>query len=131
MPRHRSEEIIRFLRLIDRETPSDVDPDLIVDNSSTHKSPPVKRWLERHKRFQMHFTPTGSSWLNMAKRWFREINQKRIRRGSFESVKQLIGAIEEYLDQHNRAPKRFVWTKNVDMILSKVARCKEALLAAH
>jgi hypothetical protein len=105
MPRHRSEEIIRFLRLIDRETPSDVDPDLIVDNSS--------------------------SWLNMAKRWFREINQKRIRRGSFESVKQLIGAIEEYLDQHNRAPKRFVWTKNVDMILSKVARCKEALLAAH
>lgn len=131
MPRHRSEEFIRFLRLIDRETPTDIDLHLIVDNSSTHKSPPVKRWLARHKRFHLHFTPTGSSWLNMVERWFREISQKRIRRGSFESVKQLIGAIEEYLDQYNRVPKRFVWTKNADMILSKIARCKEALLTQH
>jgi transposase len=91
----------------------------------------VKRWLARHKRFHFHFTPTSSSWLNMAERWFGEISQKRIRRGSFESVSQLIAAIEDYLAHYNEAPKRFVWTKDADMILSKVARCKEALLTQH
>jgi transposase len=131
MPRHRSEEFVRFLRLIDRETPVRLDLDLIVDNSITHKSSPVKQWLARHKRFHLHFTPTGSSWLNTVVRWFREINQKRIRRGSFGSVKQFIGVIEEYLNHYNQAPKRFVWTKNADMILSKVALCKEALLTQH
>ena len=131
LPRHRSEEFIRFLRRIDRETPADRALHLIVDNSSTHKSPPVKQWLLRHKRFHLHFTPTSSSWLNMVERWFGEISQKRIRRGSFQSVKELIAAIEEYLDQYNLAPKRFVWTKDADMILSKVARCKEALVTGH
>src|SRR5271157_604593 len=131
LPRHRSEEFLRFLRRIDRETPADRALHLIVDNSSTHKSPPVKQWLLRHKRFHLHFTPTSSSWLNMVERWFGEISQKRIRRGSFQSVKELIAAIEEYLDQYNLAPKRFVWTKDADMILSKVARCKEALVTGH
>jgi transposase len=131
MPRHRSEEFIKFLRCIDHQTPGDLDLHLVVDNSSTHKSPSVKRWLSRHKRFRLHFTPTGSSWLNMVERWFGEISQKRIRRGSFESVKELIAAIEEYLDQYNRAPKRFVWTKDADMILAKVEHCKEALLTGH
>ena len=131
LPRHRSEEFIRFLRRIDRETPADRELHLIVDNSSTHKSPPVKQWLLRHKRFHLHFTPTSSSWLNMVERWFGEISQKRIRRGSFQSVKELIAAIQEYLDQYNLAPKRFVWTKDADMILSKVARCKEALVTGH
>jgi transposase len=131
LPRHRSEEFLHFLRRIDRETPADRALHLIVDNSSTHKSPPVKQWLLRHKRFHLHFTPTSSSWLNMVERWFGEISQKRIRRGSFQSVKELIAAIEEYLDQYNLAPKRFVWTKDADMILSKVARCKEALVTGH
>jgi len=131
LPRHRSEEFIRFLRRIDHETPADRELHLIVDNSSTHKSPPVKQWLLRHKRFHLHFTPTSSSWLNMVERWFGDISQKRIRRGSFESVKELVAAIEEYLDQYNLAPKRFVWTKDADMILSKVARCKEALVTGH
>ena len=131
LSRHRSEDFIRFLRRIDRETPTDLALHLIVDNSSTHKSPPVKRWLARHKRFHFHFTPTSSSWVNMVERWFGEISQKRIRRGSFESVSQLIAAIEDYLAHYNEAPKTFVWTKDADMILSKVARCKEALLTPH
>ena len=131
LPRHRSEEFIRFLRRIDRETPQDLELHLIVDNSSTHKSPPVKRWLARHRRFHVHFTPTSSSWLNLVERWFREISQKRIRRGSFTSVKELLAAINEYLTIYNKSPKRFVWTKDADMILSKVVRCKEASETAH
>jgi transposase len=126
LPRHRSREFVRFLRRIDRETAPDLDLHLIVDNSSTHKSPMVRRWLKRHPRFHLHFTPTSSSWLNLVERWFREISQKRIRRGSFTSVAELIGAIEEYLQAHNQAPKRFVWTKDADMILDKINRCKEA-----
>jgi transposase len=102
-----------------------------VDNSSTHKSPPVKRWLTRHPRFHLHFTPTGSSWLNLVERWFRELTQKRIRRGSFASVKELLAALQEYLDEYNRAPKRFVWTKSADMIFAKIERCKAALVTHH
>ena len=88
----------------------------------------MKHWLARHKRFHFHFTPTSSSWLNMVERRFGEISQKRIRRGSFESVSQLIAAVKDYHAHYNEAPKAFVWTKDADMILSKVARCKEALL---
>ena len=110
LPRHRSREFLRFLTTIDQQTPADLAVHLIVDNSSTHKSPPVKRWLTRHPRFHLHFTPTSSSWLNLVERWFREITQKRIRRGSFASVKELLAAIQEYLDEYNQAPKRFVWT---------------------
>ncbi len=131
LPRHRSREFIRFLNLIDRQTPSDLELHLIVDNSSTHKSPPVMRWLKRHSRFHFHFTPTSSSWLNMVERWFGEITQKRIRRGTFASVDDLLAAINEYLDEYNRAPKRFVWTKSADMILAKIERCKSALVTQH
>jgi transposase len=131
LPRHRSQEFLRFLRTLDRQTPAALDLHLIVDNYGTHKSPPVKRWLKRHPRFHLHFTPTGGSWLNLVERWFREITQKRIRRGSFTSVKELLAAIQEYLDEYNRAPKRFVWTKSADMILAKVERCKAALVTQH
>ena len=131
LPRHRSREFLRFLRTLDQQTPADLDLHLIVDNSSTHKSPPVKRWLQRHPRFHLHFTPTGSSWLNLVERWFRDITQKRIRRGSFASVKELLAAIQEYLEEYNRAPKRFVWTKSADMIVAKVERCKAALVTHH
>ena len=131
LPRHRSREFLRFLTTLDRQTPADLALHLIVDNSSTHKSPPIKRWLTRHPRFQLHFTPTSSSWLNLVERWFRDITQKRIRRGSFGSVTELLAAIQEYLDEYNRAPKRFVWTKSADMILAKIDRCKAALVTQH
>jgi len=131
LQRHRSQEFVRFLKKIDQETPADLDLHLIVDNYSTHKSPVVKRWLARHKRFHLHFVPTGSSWLNMVERWFEEITRKRIRRGTFKSVRQLIDAITEYLEHHNGDPVPFVWTKDADMIIAKINRCKEALGTAH
>jgi transposase len=126
LPRHRSREFIRFLAKIDSETPAGLDLHLIVDNYSTHKSPPVKRWLKRHPRFHLHFIPTSSSWLNLIERWFGEITRKRIRRGTFTSVMQLIKAIESYLKEHNRNPQKFVWTKDAQTILAKINRCKEA-----
>jgi len=131
LPRHRSREFIRFLEKIDSETPAGLDLHLIVDNYSTHKSPPVKRWLKRHPRFHLHFIPTSSSWLNLVERWFGEITRKRIRRGTFTSVKELIEAIETYLNEHNRNPKKFVWTKDAETILAKVHHCKEALGTLH
>src|SRR6266545_852251 len=123
MPRHRHQEWIRFLDKIDRETPPGFDLHLIVDNYSTHKHQKVQRWLARHPRFHMHFTPTSSSWLNLVERWFRELTTKRIRRGVFHSVPELVEAIEEYLDVHNKNPKPFVWTASVEKILEKVRRC--------
>ena len=90
MSRHRHQEWIKFLKLIDAETPTDLDLHLIADNYATHKHPKVKRWLKRHPRFHMHFIPTRSSWLNLVERWFREITTKRIRRGTFRSVETLI-----------------------------------------
>jgi len=119
--RHRSKEFITFLKRLDRETPATLDLHLIVDNSSTHKSPPVRRWLGRHPRVHLHFTPTSSSWLNLVERWFAEITRTRLRRGTFESLTALLRAIREYLDHYNRTPKRFVWTKDADTILGKIA----------
>jgi transposase len=127
MPRHRHQEWIKFLELIDRQTPSDLDLHLIVDNYSTHKHEKVKRWLKRHPRFHMHFIPTSSSWLNMIERWFREITDKRIRRSAFTSVPQLIAAIMAYIDQHNQHPTAFVWTAQVENILEKIRRARTVL----
>lgn len=131
MPRHRHQEFIRFLRRIDSETPVALELHLIVDNYSTHKHPRVKSWLARHPRFHLHFTPTSSSWLNLVERWFRELTQQRIRRGSFHKVQELVTAIQEYIDNHNQNPQVFVWTASVDRIMSKIAKCKEALDALH
>jgi transposase len=127
MPRHRHQEFIKFLRLIDRQTPADLDPHLIVDNYATHKHPKVKSWLKRHKRFHLHFTPTSSSWLNLVERWFREITDKRIRRGVFRSVKELIAAIEDYVAKHNENPRSFTWTAKAEVILEKVRRARAVL----
>lgn len=127
MPRHRHQEFIKFLRQIDAETPPDVDLHLIVDNYATHKHPEVKSWLKRHKRFHLHFTPTSSSWLNLVERWFREITDKRIRRGVFRSVGQLIEAIRAYIDEHNGDPKPFVWTAKAEDIIEKVRRARAVL----
>lgn len=131
MPRHRHQEFIRFLKKIDAETAQDSDLHLIVDNYATHKHPRVKSWFRRHPRFHLHFTPTSSSWLNMVERWFREITDKRIRRGSFSSVPSLIAAITEYLKNHNQNPKVFVWHATTSEILAKLVKCKEALDALH
>jgi transposase len=131
MPRHRHQEFIRFLKKIDGETPPELDLHLIVDNYGTHKHPRVKSWLRRHPRFHLHFIPTSSSWLNLVERWFREITDKRLRRGSFENVPALIKAITEYLDNHNQNPKVFVWSAPVERIMAKIAKCKEALDALH
>ena len=125
MPRHRHQEFIRFLKRINAETPQHLDLHLIVDNYATHKHPRVKSWVRRHPRFHLHFTPTSSSWLNMVERWFREITDKRIRRGTFHSVKDLIAAIKEFLDNHNQNPHVFVWTASADKILSKIAYVKK------
>jgi len=127
MPRHRHQEFIKFLRLIDKQTPAELDLHLIVDNYATHKHPKVKSWLKRHKRFHLHFTPTSSSWLNLVERWFREITDKRIRRGVFRSVKELIAAIEDYLAKHNQDPQSFTWTAKAEAILEKVRRARAVL----
>jgi len=131
MPRHRHQEFLKFLRQIDREFPKQVQLHLILDNYGTHKHDNVKRWLARHRRFHLHFTPTSSSWLNLVERWFRELSDKRIRRGTFHSVKDLIAAITDFLEMHNDNPKPFVWTASVEAILAKVARCKAVLETAH
>jgi transposase len=131
MPRHRHQEFIRFLKTIDAKTAPELDLHLVVDNYGTHKHPRVKSWLRRHPRFHLHFIPTSSSWLNLVERWFRDLTTKRIRRGSFRNVRELIAAITQYLDNHNQNPRVFVWTASVERILTKVAKCKEALDALH
>jgi transposase len=127
MSRHRHQEFIKFLKLLEAQTPADLDVHLIVDNYATHKHPKVKSWLKRHRRFHLHFTPTSSSWLNLVERWFRQITDKRIRRGVFRSVKELIAAIMDYIEQHNEDPQAFVWTAKADAILDKVRRARNVL----
>jgi len=127
MPRHRHQEWLKFLKLIDAQTPADLDLHLIADNYFTHKTPQVQRWLKKHPRFHMHFIPTSSSWLNLVERWFRNITDKRIRRDAFGSVPQLIDAIMDYIGHHNQNPKAFVWTARVKDILAKVARARAVL----
>ena len=131
MPRHRHQEFVRFLKKIDSETPAGLLVPLIVDNYGTHKHPRVTAWLRRHPRFHLHFIPTSSSWLNMVERWFRELTDKRIRRGVFRSVPELVAAIQGYVNHHNQNPKVFVWTASVERIMAKVAKCKEVLGTLH
>lgn len=127
MPKHRHQEWIKFLKLVDAQTPPALELHLIVDNYATHKHPKVKAWLKRHPRFHVHFVPTSSSWLNLVERWFREITDQRIRRGTFRSVAQLIRAIEDYIQHHNQSPTPFVWTAKADEILAKVQRARKVL----
>ncbi|HEY8746967.1 MAG TPA: IS630 family transposase [Tepidisphaeraceae bacterium] len=127
MPRHRHQEWIKFLKQIDEQTPDGLDLHLIADNYSTHKHPKVQNWLKRHRRFHMHFIPTSSSWLNLVERWFREITDKRIRRGAFRSVPALIEAITAYIEAHNQNPNSFQWTAKAEEIIEKVRRARNAL----
>jgi transposase len=125
--RHRHQEWLKFLRLIDQTIPQDRDLHLICDNYATHKHPRVQRWLERHPRFHMHFTPTSASWLNMVERFFRDLTHNQLRRGVFRDVEELIVAIESYIDRHNENPKPFIWTARAGDILEKVKRARQAL----
>ena len=127
MPRHRHQEWLRFLRLIDRQVPQGQALHLIADNYATHKHPNVQRWLTRHPRIHMHFTPTSSSWLNLVERVFGDLTAKQIRRGVFRSVPELIAAIDAYITQRNAQPTPFVWTKTAQEILAKVNRARIAL----
>jgi transposase len=125
--RHRHQEWLKFLRLIDDLTPAGKQLHLIADNYATHKHPKVQKWLTRHPRFHIYFTPTSSSWLNMVERFFRDLTQNRLRRGIFRDVEELIMAIGGYIDQHNNNPKPFVWTAKAAAILEKVKRARKAL----
>jgi transposase len=127
MPRHRHQEWLKFLKQIEAETPVGLDLHLIVDNYATHKHPKVKAWLKRHKRFHIHFIPTSSSWLNVIERFFRDLDEKRVHRGTFGSVPELIDAVMDYVDHHNNDPKPFVWRKTADEIIEKVGRARLAL----
>ena len=131
MARHRQQEFLKFLRKVDRETPAGLDLHLIIDNYATHTHPRVKSWLTRHRRFQLHPTPTSSSWLNLVERWFRELSQQRIRRGVFHSLHELVQTIQEYLEQNNKEPKPFVWTASVQKILAKVQNCRAIFETLH
>ncbi|MGB3685726.1 MAG: IS630 family transposase [Ornithinimicrobium sp.] len=130
LPKHPHSEFLTFLKTIDREVPAGLQVHLILDNYSTHKHPSVHAWLTKHPRFQLHFTPTSSSWLNLVERWFCELTEKALRRGVFHSVPDLITAIQAYLDAHNDDPKPFVWTATADDILTKVGRGRVALQTA-
>ena len=125
--RHRHQEFLKFLRRIDCEFPGKIPLHLVMDNYGTPGTPEVKAWLKRHPRFVVHYVPTSCSWLNLIERWFAELTNKRIRRGSFWSVDDLIAAIEEFLAVWNEKPKPFVWTATVDSILAKLARCRQTL----
>lgn len=125
--RHRHQEWLKFLRVIDQVTPAGKEIYLIADNYSTHKHPKVQKGLARHRRFHVYFTPTSSSWLNMVERFFRHLTQNRLRRGIFRDVEELITAIGDYIDKHNDNPKPFVWTAKASDILEKVKRARQTL----
>jgi transposase len=122
--RHRHQEWLKFLRRLDREFPQDVSLHLVMDNYGTHKEPHVKAWLQKHPRFVCHFVPTSSSWLNLVERWFRELTQKAIRRGSFLSVPDLKEAIDEFMHAWNENPKPFIWKATVEEIIKKIDRAR-------
>jgi transposase len=121
-PRHRAIEFKRFLARIDQAVPGELDVHLIVDNSSTHKTPAIQRWLLAHPRFHVHFTPTYSSWLNLVERWFAELTTKWLRRGTHRSVGELTASIQTWIDTWNDDPRPFVWTKTADEILDSLTR---------
>ncbi len=127
MARHRHDEWLKFLKRLQRETPRTLNLHIICDNYATHKHPAVTKWLEAHKRVHVHFTPTSSSWLNMVERFFRDITENRIRRGVFRSVPELEAAIQAYIENHNAAPKPFIWTASAKDILAKVSKARKTL----
>jgi transposase len=130
--RHRHQEFLKFLKLIDEQVPPELDIHMVLDNYRTHKHATVRRWLARHPRYHLHFTPTSASWLNQVERWFAALTRKQIRRGSFSSVRDLMLKIKRYLDLYNDNPKPFVWTKSADQIFETIyAMCKHVSVSGH
>jgi transposase len=130
--RHRAIEFKQFLQTLDREVPAHLDVHLVLDNSSTHKTPAIRRWLAAHPRFVLHFTPTSSSWLNLVERWFAELTTKKLRRGAHRSVRALNADIRTWIDSWNENPRPFVWTKTADQILDSIARyCQRINESGH
>ena len=126
-PRHRHQEFLRFLNRIDQSVNPGLEIHLVLDNYGTHKHSEVKKWLTKRPRYHVHFTPTSSSWLNQVERWFAEITRKRIRRGTFHSVRELIKAIRDYIRHHNSSPRPFQWVASASQIIRKVSKYKEIL----
>lgn len=130
--RHRAIEFKKFLQSIDREVPAELDVHVILDNSSTHKTPAVRRWLLAHPRFVLHFTPTSSSWLNLVERWFAELTNKKLRRGAHRSVRELNTDIRAWIADWNQNPRPYVWTKTADQILDSISRyCDRINASGH
>jgi transposase len=130
--RHRASEFKQFLRTLDNEVPADLDVHVILDNSSTHKTPEIKRWLLAHPRFVLHFTPTSSSWLNLVERWFAELTNKKLRRSAHTSVRQLNHDIRAWIETWNDAPRPYVWTKTADQILESISTyCRRINNSGH
>jgi transposase len=130
--RHRAIEFKKFLQTLDREVPADLDVHVILDNSSTHKTPAVKKWLLAHPRFVLHFTPTSSSWLNLVERWFGELTSKKLRRGTHRSVRELNNDIRGWINDWNENPRPYVWTKTADQILESISRyCNQINASGH
>lgn len=125
--RHRQQEFLKFLKRVDSQVPQALDVHLVMDNYGTHKTPALIRWFARHPRYHLHYTPTSASWVNQVERWFAELTEKRIRRGSFQSVQSLEKAIHDYLEANNQDPKPFTWTADADLILGKVQRLCERI----
>ena len=130
--RHRAIEFKKFLKLIDQAVPGELDVHLVLDNSSTHKTPQIKRWLQAHPRFVLHFTPTSSSWLNLVERWFAELTTKLLKRGTHRSVQALNNDIRAWIETWNDDPRPFVWTKPADQILNSIRRyCERINQSGH
>lgn len=129
--RHRHQEFLRFLKTIDTAVPKHLDLHLVLDNYATHKTEAVKKWLIRHPRFHLHFTPTSASWLNLVERWFAELTTKQLRRGAHRSVRELEAAIRDFIEAHHEDPKPFVWTKTADEILASIARFADRTASAE
>ena len=125
--RHRAQEFLAFLKTIDANVPADLDVHLVLDNASTHKTPAVQRWLTAHPRFVVHFTPTSASWLNLVERWFAELTNKKLRRGTHTSVRQLNADIRAWIDTWNDNPRPYIWTKTADQILASIGNCRNRI----
>ena len=124
-PKHRHQEFLRFLNQIDASVEPELNVHLVLDNYGTHKHPEVKKWLTQRPRYQLHFTPTSSSWLNQIERWFAEITRKRIRRGTFRSVRDLVQTINDYIRIYNKNPRPFQWIASASRIIRKVRKYKD------
>jgi len=130
-PKHRNQEFRRFLKRIDESVPKDLDIHLVVDNYATHKTPAVQKWLTKRPRFHIHYTPTYSSWLNLVERWFAILSERKIKRASHRSTRELERDIRDFLEHNNEHPKPFIWTKSADQILASIKRFCQYTLDAH